>query len=228
METGHSKASMGVVAAVLLVVGLAAGVGITKAMDNDNGTDEHSHAVTSGTKAADLRSMLVSKGVEHMILTDQAVADALDGDKSASATGAALYKNGTDIGAAIGSVYGADAEKTFNTVWKLHLDQFVKYAVAGKSGDAAAKKAALDTIDSQYTKPLAQYLAKANPNLPEMTLETALRDHVDMTAQMIDYHVAGDYTKEADELAMANKHIEGLMSTLAAGIIKQYPDKFQD
>jgi hypothetical protein len=217
-----------VMAAVLLVVGLAAGFGIGKAMNTNDSSGEHSHAVSSGTKAADLRSSLVAMGVEHMVMTDQAVADALDGDASNTATATALYKNGTDLGAAVGSIYGKDAENTFNGVWKLHLDQFVKYAVAGKTGDEAGKQAALDTIDSQYTKPLAQYLAKANPNLPEMTLETALRDHVDMTAQMIDYHVAGDYANEAAELSMANKHMEGLMSTLAAGIVKQYPDKFQD
>lgn len=228
MDSGASKTSGAVVGVVLLVVGLAGGYGIGKAMDNNDSSTKSSQSVTTSTKAADLRSTLVGYGVEHMILTDQAVGDALDGAPGADASGAALYKNGTDIGAAVGSVYGADAEKTFNTVWKLHLDQFVKYAVAGKMGDAAAKQAALDTIDSQYTKPLAQYLAKANPNLPEATLETALRDHVDMTASIIDHHVAGEYTQEAEELAVANTHISGLMSTLAGGIVKQFPDKFQD
>lgn len=211
----------------MLVIGGLAGFGIAKAATNDEGhTHMSSTTPSSATKAADLRSGLVTLGIEHMSLTDQAVAAALDGTPNASATGAALYKNGTDIGAAVGSIYGKDAEATFNSVWKLHLDEFVKYAVASKSGDAAGKQAALDTIDSQYTKPLAQYLAKANPNLPEDVLESSLRDHVQMTAQMIDYHVAGDYTAEANELSMANKHLEGLFSTLAAGIVKQYPDKF--
>jgi len=216
-----------VVLIVALVVGGVGGYAIGhNKKNNSSSTNSNNGAPTSATKAADLRSNLVTLGLEHMTLTDQAVAAALDGTKNADATGAALYANGNDIGAAVGSVYGKDAETTFDSVWKLHLDQFVAYAVADSKGDANGKQAALDAIQTGYTKPLAQYLAKANPNLPEATLESALNDHVQMTATMIDDHVKGDYKAEADELKMANMHIEGLFSTLAVGIVKQYPDKF--
>ena len=181
---------------------------------------------TSATKAADLRATLVTLGLEHMTLTNQAIDAALDGSPTASASAAALYANGNTIGAAVGSIYGKDAETTFDSVWKLHLDQFVNYAVADKKGDAAAKQAALDTIQSSYTVPLAQYLAKANPNLPESALQTALTDHVNMTAVMIDDHVKGDYTSEFADLDMANSHMKDLFSTLASGIVAQYPSKF--
>ncbi|MEO6513919.1 MAG: hypothetical protein ABIR37_04515 [Candidatus Saccharimonadales bacterium] len=226
MHESSSKTAGIVVAAVMLVVGLGAGYGIGMAKDNGNTSTKASTMANASTKAADLRANLVTLGVEHMVLTDQAVDAALDGSPNATASATALYANGTNLGAAVGSVYGKDAETTFNTVWKLHLDEFVKYAVASKGGDEAAKAAALTSIDTNYTKPLAQYLAKANPNLPEATLESALREHVDMTAKMIDFHVAGNYTEESNELTMANKHIEGIMSTLAGGIVKQYPAKF--
>jgi hypothetical protein len=204
---------------------MAGGFGIAKASDDNSNNTKSS--VSADTNAADLRSNLVTMGTEHMIYTDQAVDAALDGSPNADAAAKALYTNGTNIGAAVGSVYGKSAESTFNSVWKLHLDEFVKYAVAAKSGDSDGKQTALSTIDAQYTKPLAQYLAKANPNLPEKTLETALRDHVNMTAKMIDEHVAGNYAAETSELDMANTHISGLFSTLANAIVKQYPDKFQ-
>jgi len=208
---------------ITLVVGVLAGYSIGHHNKSTSKTDS---SPTSATKAADLRSDLVTLGVEHMTLTDQAVDAALDGSSNASAVGAALYANGNDIGTAVGSVYGKDAEKTFDSVWKLHLDEFVKYAVADSKGDSAGKQAALDAIDTGYTKPLSQYLAKANPNLPEATLEAVLGDHVQMTATMIDDHVAGKYTDEAAELKMANQHIEGIFSTLAGAIVKQYPAKF--
>ena len=228
MHETSSKTAGIIIAVVMLLVGLGAGYGIANAKDNSDSSHSTMTASITTNKASDLRANLVTLGVEHMILTDQAVDAALDGSPNATASATALYANGTNIGAAVGSVYGKDAENTFNTVWKLHLDEFVKYAVASKSGDEAGKTAALNTIDSQYTKPLAQYLAKANPNLPEGTLESALREHVDMTAKMIDFHVAGNYTEESNELTMANKHMEGIMSTLAGGIVKQYPDKFKD
>ena len=225
----HEHQSGNVALAVIAVVaGLVIGFAGGRAMNNNktDSTTKSSTAPTSATKAADLRSNLVTLGVEHMTLTDQALDAALDGSKNADATAAALYANGTDIGAAVGSVYGKDAETTFNSVWKLHLDEFVKYAVAGSKNDEAGKKAALDSIATNYTKPLSQYLAKANPNLPEATLESVLGDHVAMTATMIDYHNAGKYTDEAAQLKMANQHIAGIFSTLAGGIVKQYPAKF--
>ena len=231
MQESSKHNSLAVAAVVALVIGLLVGFGITKAMDSGDKNDLQKQVTTAqapntATKAADLRTTLVEAGLQHMALTDQAVDAALDKAPNAAQVGAALYSNGTDIGALVGSVYGKDAETTFNTVWKLHLDDFVKYAVADAGGDKAAADAALADIQTNYTKPLAAYLAKANPNLPEAALESGLGEHVNMTAQMIDDHVQGKYADEAAQLKMANDHITGLFSTLAGGIVKQYPSKF--
>lgn len=234
MKSSRNESGSIVLVAVVLVAVAAIGLIGFKVMSASNAKNEtavtnvSASAGTNTVKASDLRADLVTLGVEHMSLTNKAVDDALDGTKTAPASGAALYANGTDIGAAVGSVYGADAEKTFNAVWKLHLDQFVNYAVAASKGDEAGKKAALDAISTGYTKPLSAYLAKANPNLPQATLETALDDHVQMTAVMIDHHVKGDYEAEMKELRHANQHLKGVFSVLAGGIVKQYPEKFQD
>jgi hypothetical protein len=213
-----------VIGIAMLIVGGLIGFGISKGTDNSS--SNMSMAPSSATKAADLRASLVNLGVQHMSLTDQAVAAALDGSADAPALDTALNANGKAIGAAVGSVYGTSAQDTFDTVWQIHLDDFVKYAVADKGGDSAGMSDALKDIQTRYTVPLSQYLAKANPNLPEAALQSALEMHVTMTAQMIDDHVKANYTAEADELAMANTHITSLFSTLAAGIVTQYPAKF--
>lgn len=223
-ENGKTKAI--VVIVVVLLLGMGGGYLIGHKKTTSSTSHSDAVAPSAVTKAANLRSSLVRLGVEHMILTDHAVDAALDGSANASAVGTALYTNGTDIGAAVGSVYGTEAETTFNSVWKLHLDEFVKYAVAGSKSDSAGKQAALDSISTGYTKPLAQYLAKANPNIKEDILEASLAEHVSMTAMMIDDHVSGDFAAEASELKMANQHIEGIFSSLADGIVTQYPEKF--
>jgi hypothetical protein len=226
----HQTGNSAVTVIIALVIGLAVGGGVGYAMNNMNKNDSTaSHVMpvdAASSKAADLRATLVSMGVEHMDLTYATVASTLNGTKSASADATDLYKNGTDIGAAVGSIYGKDAETTFNTVWKLHLDQFVAYAVAASKNDASGKKAALDTIDSQYSKPLAAFLAKANPNLPEDVLYKALKGHVDMTAVMIDDEAKGDYVAATDLRNHGAEHLSELFSTLAEGIAKQFPDKF--
>lgn len=226
---GSGKAAGAGIGIVMLIIGAIAGFGITKAADHHTTNSQNTANVqaTAATKAADLRANLVTLGVEHMDLTDAAVDAALDGAPNAKEVAADLYDNGNQIGSAVGSVYGQDAQNTFNSVWKLHLDDFVKYAVADKQGDTTAKQAALTDIDTNYTKPLAQYLAKANPNLPEQAVEGSLRDHVTMTAKMIDDHVQGNYSDEASMRNQGAQHLNGLFSTLSEAIVKQFPNKFQ-
>ena len=229
----ESKTTTAVVAVVIgLLVGGGAGYAVSTANQEDHkdsmsmeqGVSEGKP--NSATKAADLRSTLVTLGVEHMDLTYGAVSSTLQGAESAEADSADLVKNGEDLAAAVGSIYGEDAEKTFDSVWKLHLNQFVAYATAASKNDDAAKKAALDKIDAEYTKPLAAYLAKANPNLPEDVLYKSLNQHVDMTAVMIDAQAAGDYESATAQRDKAVDHMEMLFSTLADGIVKQFPKKF--
>jgi hypothetical protein len=229
----ESKGASTTAAIITLVLGLAVGGGIGYAaaanMNNDNSHKSSSVSEKSpnvNTKAADLRASLVSMGTEHMDLVYTAVSSALQGTKSADADKSQLIQNGHTIGAAVGSVYGKEAEATFDKVWDIHLTEFVNYAVASSKGDETAKQTALSKIDSQYTHPLAAYLAKANPNLPEEALYSGLKEHVDMTAVMIDDEAKGDYTAAESQRAMGVKHLEGLMTTLAGGIVKQYPDKF--
>ena len=226
-QTSGSSSSMAAVAAIVaLVVGLAVGIGVVKYADRNKTTAAPAAVATSDTKAADLRASLVTLGVSHMDLTDQAIDAALDGNADAGALKTQLIANGSSISAAVGSVYGQSAQDAFQKLWNTHLVDFINYAVAGKQGNTAAKAAALADIDANYTKPIAQLLSGANPNLPEATVETAFRDHVTMTAQVIDDHNAGNYTQEATDQQAAVDHIQGLMSTLAGAIVKQYPSKF--
>ena len=227
MESHGNKA---VAAIVTLAIGLAVGGGVGYAVadmnKNDANHSEMASATVTSDKASDLRATLVSFGTEHMDLTYGAVSSALQGSKSASADQADLVQNGKDIAAAIGGVYGEEAQTTFENVWTLHLTEFVNYAVAASKDDDAGKTKALETIDAEYTKPLAAYLAKANPNLPEDTLYAGLKEHVDMTAVMIDAQAAGNYAEATKQRDMGVMHLEGLMTTLANGIVKQFPEKF--
>jgi hypothetical protein len=223
--TQTGKTNVGIIV-VAVVVALVIGFGLGKIHKKATVATNTNTAATITPSAEALDNTLVTLGVDHMTLTDQAVDAALDGSPDASALSAALYANGNTIGAAVGSVYGSSAQSTFDAVWKIHLDQFVDYAVADKEGNTTAMQTALNTIQTQYTIPLAQYLAKANPNLPEATLQTDLSQHVAMTATMIDDHVKGNYTAEATELNQANTMIANIFSTLAGGITKQFPSKF--
>ncbi len=231
MADSNKGTAVAIAAIVALVLGGGVGYAVGMNDTGDSGKTNSSKTSSAPTaavssKAADLRATLVSFGTEHQGLTYTAVSSALAGGPSAAADQADLIKNGKDLAAAVGSVYGEEAGATFESVWTVHLTEFVNYAVAGSTMDEAGKAQALANIDENYTKPLAAYLAKANPNLPEDALYSGLSEHVKMTASIIDAQVAGDYAKATAERDLAVKHLEGLMSTLAAGIVKQFPEKF--
>ncbi len=230
-----NSGSKGVVATVAVIIGLVVGaigggvIGSMVTHHNDDKTTASSAVMGSITPSAQtLTNNLVTLGLDHMTLTDQAIDAALDGSKDATASANQLYANGNTIGAAVGSVYGSSAQSTFDSVWKLHLDQFVNYAVADAKGDTTGTQTALAAINSGYTVPLAQFLAKANSNLPEGALQGLLSDHVAMTATIIDDHVQGNYAKEQTDLDAANTMMTKIFSTLANAIVKQYPNKFSN
>ncbi len=226
MNESVKKPAMGIMV-IALVVGLVIGYGITKAVDNNHYKKQLATATVpnSTTAAADLRANLVTLGVEHMDLTDQAVDTALDGSPNAKAASADLVNNGKEISAAVGSVYGTAAQSQFQSMWDLHLGDFVKYAVAGSKNDSAGKAAALTDIQNNYTMPISKLLSGAT-GLPYSAVYTAFNDHVIGTAQMIDAHVSGNYTQETQLREAGAQHLEGLMSTLAGAIVKQNPSKF--
>src|SRR5580700_2523520 len=215
MKRSRNESGNIALAAVAIAAGLIIGFAVGAVTHNTKPSSTAN--VTPSAEALD--NNLVTLGLQHMTLTDQAVDAALDGSKDASALATQLYANGNDIGAAVGSIYGSSAQTTFDSVWKLHLDQFVAYAEADAKGDSAGKQAALDAIQTGYTVPLAQYLAKANPNLPESTLQTLLTQHVAMTAQIIDDHVQGNYTTEATDMNSADQMMTKIFSTLAGAIV---------
>jgi hypothetical protein len=224
-KTNQTSGVAMTIVAVSVVVALVVGFGIGRATHKSKTVSTASNAnVTMSAEALD--NSMVNLGVQHMQLTDQAVDAALDGSPDATALSTALVNNGNTIGAAVGSVYGSSAQTTFDSVWKYHLTQFVNYAVADKEGNASAKQMALDNIQTGYTLPLAKFLAKANPYLPESTVQTLLSQHVAMTAQIIDDHVQGNYTKETSDLATSDQMITKIFSTLSGAIAKQYPSKF--
>jgi len=80
------------------------------------------------TKGVGFRVALNGLLQEHLFLASYATGSALGGrtDEFASA-GEALNANGTDLGAAIGSLYGDAAKDAFNKIWSAHNGFFVDY-----------------------------------------------------------------------------------------------------
>ncbi len=185
-----------------------------------------SAAITSATKAADLRVALNTQLEEHVYLAGFAVAEALLGNTPGFEGGAAaLDMNSVELSKSIGTVYGADAEKKFLELWRAHIGMFVSYTQGAATKDQAKKDKAMSDLDG-YRKDFDAFLTGANPNLPKGAVADLLVDHVKHLTVTIDAIASGDLQAGFDMLKMAADQSQKIADPLAAAIVKQYPDKF--
>ncbi|GAB4211459.1 MAG: hypothetical protein OHK0022_45980 [Roseiflexaceae bacterium] len=180
------------------------------------------------TEAADtkLRVSLTSLLQEHAALATSATGAALGGrDAEFKAAADSLDANSVDISKAIGSVYGADAEKAFLPLWRKHIGFFVDYTTGTAAKDKAKQdKAVADLV--QYTEDFGAFLSSANPNLPKATVADLVRTHVLTLKDVVDAQAAGDPAKAFGAFRTSFAHMTMIADPLSSAISKQFPDKF--
>ena len=163
---------------------------------------------------------------EHLYLATDATDAALAGraDEFAAA-GDALNTNGTDIGAAIGSLYGTAAGDAFNKIWSAHNGFFVDYTTGVAKKDQAMQDKAVSDLTTIYLPQFATFLAGAT-DLPNDALTGLIKDHVLTTKAVVDAQAKGDWAATAAADRMAGQHMESIGDPLAKAIVAKLPAKF--
>ena len=181
----------------------------------------------ASNKGVDLRVGLDMLLQEHLYLassaTDAALASRTD---EFAAAGAALNTNGTDIGAAIGGVYGTDAQNQFNTIWSAHNGFFVDYTTGVATKDKTKMDKAVSDLTTVYLPQFADFLAGAT-GLPKDALTALIKEHVLTTKAIVDAQGAKDFTAAAAADRLAGQHMEMIGDPLAKAIVAKVPDKFR-
>lgn len=182
---------------------------------------------SEGAKSgADLRVSLDLALQNHMYLASSATGAALGGrDAEFAAYGAALNTNGTDLGAAIGSVYGQDAQNQFNSIWSAHNGFFVDYTTGVATKDQAAQDKAVSDLTNIYVPEFSNLISTAS-GLPLDTVTSLISMHVTMTKDVVDAQGAQDWNRVAELDRMSAMHMQSIGDPLAAAIVAQFPDKF--
>lgn len=182
---------------------------------------------TSATKAADLRVALNRLLQEHVVLAAAATGAALGKrDAEFKAAAAALDGNSVDLSKAVGSVYGANAEKEFLHLWREHIDFVVEYTIGLATKDKAKQDKAIADLMA-YLEEFGKFLNSANPNLPKDAVVNLVKEHVLTLKAVIDAQAAGDANKTYMSLREAAAHMQKIADALAEAIVKQFPDKFR-
>src|SRR5262249_1355511 len=136
-----------------------------------------------------------------------------------------LDANSVAIARAIGSVYGADAEKAFLPLWRRHIGMVVDYTVGAATGDRAKQdKAGNDLIG--YTQDFGALLPPANPNLPKAVVADLVKHHVVTLKDGIDAQAAKNQGRAFTAQRTGAGHMQMIADPLAEAIVKQFPDSF--
>ena len=181
----------------------------------------------AAAKGVDLRVGLNQLLQEHLYLASFATDAALGGrgDEFAAA-GKALNDNGLDLGAAIGSLYGADAQAKFNQIWSAHNGFFVDYTTGVAKSDQAARDKAVQNLTTVYIPQFSDFIAGAT-GLSSQAVAGLTKDHVLTTKDVVDAQGAKNAKAAATKDRAAAQHMEMIGDPLAGAIVTKLPQKFQ-
>lgn len=193
---------------------------------------DHGHGAASSeavsNPAVDLRAALDSILSEHAYLAVITMQKGIDGSKDFEAAAGQLEENTEELSAAVGSVYGDEAGKQFQTIWSSHIGYFVDYVTATAEKDEDGRKKALAELDN-YRVEQADFLDKATEGrLKSKDLEEGLKMHVDQLIWAFDSYGAADYEKTYTSLTESMQHMFGTGKGLSWAITEQFPDKFDN
>ena len=110
-----------------------------------------------------------------------------------------------DISKAIGSVYGADAEKAFLPLWRKHIGFVVDYTVGiATQGKTKQDKAVAICFAMRR---LRRFLSSANPNLPKSAVAELVKGHVVTLKDVVDAQAAKEWPMVYSNLRTASSHM---------------------
>ena len=179
------------------------------------------------SKAVDFRVALNQLLQEHLYVASFATDAAIGGrNDEFAAAGATLNTNGTDLGAAIGSLYGDAAKDQWNQIWSAHNGFFVDYTTGVATKDQAMMDKAVEDLTTVYVPDFAEFLAGAT-DVPQDALEALITEHVLTTKAIVDAQGAGDAEAAAAADREAGQHMAMLGDPLASAIVTKLPDKFR-
>ena len=139
-----------------------------------------------------------------------------------------LLQNQKDIGAAIVPYYGQAAGDKLAALLTTHIKQAIPVLTAAKNNDKAGLDKALADW-SANAKDIAEFLTAANPkNWPATATQPMMKTHIDQTTAYAVDLLKNDYANAVKKFDEARQHMVEMGTVLASGIIKQYPDKFEE
>lgn len=189
--------------------------------ENKHESDQQSQA------AVDLRVGLNNLLAEH-VTTNLNVNRSIAGGASTAEIEAGMQAqvvNSEAIAAAVGSIYGPEAQAQFYAMFQEHIDESNRYAQAVAAGDESARIAANEELQ-EYLREIATFFSTAIPVLAYDDVYALLNQHEELINSSTEAFKAGDFERSYHLEHEALKQVAMIADALAAGIVATQPDKF--
>jgi hypothetical protein len=183
-------------------------------------------ASTADSRAADLRVRLDLLLGEHVIVIakDSLAATANRADEYA-AYATLLTINGNNLTALMNSAFGASGAATFDQIWATQTTYFVDYTVGIASHNADKSNGAASGLVNGFVPAFAKFMNSMTSIPLDPITQLSTEQVLDVKA-IIDDQAALNNAKMFEDLHRAYAQALRLGDALAAGIAKDFPDKF--
>jgi hypothetical protein len=162
---------------------------------------------------------------DHAIWTREYVVAAIAETPDVGAAANRLLRNQEDIGNAIVPLYGEEAGAALTDLLKQHILIAVDMVAAAMVGD----KEGFAEADGKWDRnavDIAEFLGNANPNWDKRDVHDLLAQHLELTRGEVVARLTKDWTKDIAAFDDIMTELLTLSDALAAGIIKQFSDRF--
>lgn len=182
--------------------------------------------VFNSVSADELRTNMRVLWEDHVIYTRNVILNIIDGLPGTDEAVARLLKNQDDIGNAIKPIYGDEAGTQLTVLLREHIVIAADLLKAAKAGNDAQ----FNTHNEKWKEnadEIAAFLSAANPkNWSLANMKKMMRDHLDLTTQEAVARLKKDYKADIEAFDKTRDEILLMSDMLAAGIIRQFPGKF--
>ena len=183
-------------------------------------------ASATAPAAPRLHAALRSLWHGHLVATRDYALAVHAGNKADETKAAdAVVANARQLADAVAGFYGKGAGEGLLKLLAGHWGGVKALTDATRAGDTTGEQKAMDDLAANATD-IAKFLAGANPNWSEGTLQGALMMHVNDHKMQIDEMMSNaPAAEQAKSWTEMQQHMDMIADVLASGIARQFPNK---
>ncbi|AQQ55269.1 hypothetical protein [Planococcus lenghuensis] len=184
----------------------------------------HTEAITPASDLRATLNRLLTLHLDYQVLT---AIKQYENAPDLEAVEMQLEQNAQDIANAIASVYGEEAAAQFLEIFLEQYENTSGFAMAVKEDNQEKIEELKNILLDEFPTELGTFFSNATGGIiPADAAADLIRTHEQDVLDIFYDYINEDYQAAYERFDLAEEHITTLGTTLASGIVTQFPDKF--